>query len=183
MGGLLSRIQTPTRTQRGIQRLYARLKPAQERIKDVGGFVGGTLKDGHRRADSVTGRQIVSLDLDTAAPGAYDALSDGFASACYSTHKHCPDKPRYRILVPLDRIVSADEYEAISRKLAADLGLLEQIDQTTHQPSRLMYWPSCSRDAEYFSATKTHPSPAQTISLRSTRTGATSHSGRCLRAR
>ena len=155
--GLLSRIQTPTRTQEAYSDYIHASKPAQERIKDVGGFVGGTLKDGHRRADSVTGRQIVSLDLDAAAPGAYDALSDGFASACYSTHKHCPDKPRYRILVPLDRIVSADEYEAISRKLAADLELLEQIDQTTHQPSRLMYWPSCSRDAEYFFSYKDAP--------------------------
>ena len=57
--------------------------------------------------------------------------------------------PRLRILIPLDRTVSADEYEPIARKLAFDLGI-QMADPTTFEPSRLMYWPSCCADSEYF---------------------------------
>jgi putative DNA primase/helicase len=39
-------------------------KSKQDEIKDVGGFVGGTLKGGRRKHDGVVWRQIVSLDAD-----------------------------------------------------------------------------------------------------------------------
>ena len=62
--------------------------------------------------------------------------------------RHCPEKPRLRILVPLDREVTPDEYEAISRKLAEGIGM-DYFDDTTYQPSRLMYWGSVSVDGQY----------------------------------
>ena len=66
----------------------------------------------------------------------------------YSTRKHQPAAPRLRVLFPLDRTVTADEYEPIARKAAEYIGL-EYADPTTFEPSRLMYWPSCCRDSEY----------------------------------
>ena len=66
----------------------------------------------------------------------------------YSTRKHQPAAPRLRVLFPLDRTVTADEYEPIARK-AAEYIVLEYADPTTFEPSRLMYWPSCCRDSEY----------------------------------
>lgn len=39
-------------------------KEQQDRIKDIGGFVGGHLKDGRRKTGYVTGRQLLTLDLD-----------------------------------------------------------------------------------------------------------------------
>jgi predicted P-loop ATPase len=44
--------------------------------------------------------------------------------------------------------VSAEEYTAIARKVAYDLGI-EQFDDTTYSASRLMYWPSTSSDVDY----------------------------------
>ena len=41
-------------------------KPKQDQIKDVGGFIGGSLKDGRRKAENVTERQLVALDADFA---------------------------------------------------------------------------------------------------------------------
>lgn len=66
----------------------------------------------------------------------------------YSTRKHSSYKPRLRILIPLDRTISADEYEPIARKIASFIGLYI-MDQSTFEASRLMYWPSCSKDSEY----------------------------------
>lgn len=149
---ILSQLQKPTRTPETQAEYKKMSKAEQNQAKDHGGFVGGVLKDGKRGSHNVESRTILSYDLDNAPSSFYDdfKLDDGHASACYSTHKHSPKNPRFRLLVPLSRSVSADEYEAISRKFAEDAGFMEYLDPTTFQPSRLMYWPSCSTDAEYY---------------------------------
>lgn len=147
---LLARLKAATMTQETQGEYFKRSKADQDKIKDVGGFVGGTLNDGRRKSNTVKVRTILTFDLDQAP---VDFVMDmqleaSYAWAVYSTHKHTPDKPRYRLIVPLSRPVSPEEYEAIMRKLAEGIGL-EYMDSTTFQPSRLMYWPSYSRDAEY----------------------------------
>lgn len=148
---IVERLREPRRTSETYAEYMAAKKPDQDNIKDVGGFVGGTLKDGKRGSHTVTGRSIISFDLDFAPVDFYDdyTLMATYASACYSTHKHSPKKPRLRLLVPLSRTVTADEYEAVARMLASEIGM-EYMDPSTFQPSRLMYWPSCSEDGDYF---------------------------------
>lgn len=128
-------------------------KEQQDRIKDIGGFVGGHLKDGRRKTGYVATRQIVTLDLDFAPADLWDQLMNNLtingAMAVYSTHKHSPKTPRFRLIIPLDRDVTPDEYEAIARKLAEKVGM-DWFDPTTFQPTRLMYWPSNSADVEPF---------------------------------
>ena len=51
--------------------------------------------------------------------------------------------------MPLDREVTPDEYEAIARKIAEKIGI-DYFDDSTFQPTRLMYWPSHSVDVEPF---------------------------------
>lgn len=147
---LLARLQAPTMTQETQAEYFKMAKSQQDNIKDVGGFVGGTLKDGHRKTDTVGMRTLLTYDLDQ-APNDFVVsmqLDAPYAWAIYSTHKHTPEKPRYRMIVPLSRQVTPEEYEAVMRKLGEEIGL-EYMDSTTFQPARLMYWPSCSRDAEY----------------------------------
>lgn len=147
---LLKRLQEPTRTQETLAEYKRMTKTEQDQIKDVGGFVGGTLKGGRRTAENVQTRQLVTLDADFAPAGLDEDLEmlAAYTYAIYSTHKHTLENPRLRILIPLDRPVTPDEYEAIARKLAEDIGI-DYFDDTTYQPSRLMYWGSVSRDGEY----------------------------------
>lgn len=150
---LVERLRTATR---GTETLaeYLRLpKNQQDDLKDVGGFVAGALTGGRRKAGAVTGRDVITLDLDNIPAGATaDVLRRleglGCAYAVYSTRKHEEAKPRLRVLAPLNRTVSADEYEPLARKLAAIIGI-ELCDPTTFQVTRLMYWPSCSADSQY----------------------------------
>lgn len=147
---VLKRLEAPARTSETYAEYMNLPKQEQDQIKDVGGFVGGSLKGGQRKSGSVLVRQLVALDADYATPELLDDMNvfTDFAYAAYSTHKHCPDKPRLRILIPLDRPVSPDEYEAIARKLAEDIGI-DQFDDTTYQAARLMYWGSVSHDGQY----------------------------------
>jgi len=150
---ILKKLSEPTKTPETYKEYIKMAKSDQDRVKDVGGFVGGTLKDGKRSAHTVTGRSILSFDLDFAPAHFWEdfSLTGGdYAAAVYTTHKHKPEAPRLRLLVPLSRVVTADEYEAVARMLATDIGM-DYMDPSTFQPSRLMYWPSCSCDAEYIS--------------------------------
>jgi len=75
----------------------------------------------------VAARQILTLDLDFPPADLWESLMDNLdldcAMAVYSTHKHTPDKPRLRLIMPLSRAVSPDEYEAIARKIAEKIGI------------------------------------------------------------
>ena len=136
------------------QEEYRKMKKyQQDNIKDVGGFVAGKLKDGRRRKESIINRSMLTLDMDHGKDAVEIAenieLLYGYTCCIYSTHKHTKEKPRLRLIIPLSRPVSADEYQAISRKIAKEIDI-EVFDDTTYEPNRLMYWPSTSSDGEYF---------------------------------
>ena len=99
---------------------------------------------------SVVDRCLVCLDADNADAGLLDDLDMTFinAYALYSTHSHTPEKMRLRLIIPLSRTVTPDEYAAISRRIADDL-TLSRFDPTTFEPARLMYWPSTPEDGEF----------------------------------
>lgn len=149
-GQLLERLSTPQRTQETQDEYKAMPKAERDEIKDVGGFVGGTLRGGRRKTGAVAWRQLVTLDADFASRDTWDRITLLWdcAAAVYSTHSHTHDKPRLRLLLPLTRPVSPEEYQAVSRRIAADIDI-DIFDDTTYQPHRLMYWPSVPADGEY----------------------------------
>lgn len=123
----------------------------QDATKDVGGFVGGALKQGKRRNGHVLSRSLLTLDMDYAVPGIWDQIELLYDFKCcvYSTHKHTPEKPRLRLIIPFKRDVSEDEYPAVARMVAKEIGI-DYFDDTTYEPSRLMYWPSTPSNGEFF---------------------------------
>lgn len=149
---LVEKITTEYRTYETLAEYKAMTKDEQSRIKDVGGFVGGYLTDGKRTNACVQYRYVLCLDLDDARPDAYERFKELYpvASACYSTHKHTPEKPRLRIVAPLSRRCRPDEYEAVGRWVADKVGM-EMFDPTTFQPARLMFWPSTPKDGVFYS--------------------------------
>ena len=157
----VEKLRIPQRTPEKLEE-YLNMPAAQRgSLKDIGGFVGGTLSGPHRKADSVTGRDLITLDLDNIAAGETDNVlrkidALGIAYAVYSTRSHADWKPRLRVIMPLDKTVTADQYEPIARKLASTIGI-ELCDPTTFEASRLMYWPGCSSDSRYIFASADKP--------------------------
>ena len=144
------RISVTYTTSETVEQYRKMPKAKQDSIKDVGGFVLGRLRDGRRKKDSVISRSGLTLDMDYATPDIVEQLEMLFPFYCliYSTHKSTPEKPRLRLIVPLTREVTGDEYMAVARKVAEDIGI-ELFDDTTYEPSRLMYWPSTSCDGVF----------------------------------
>lgn len=149
---LAARLAVPTRTQESAAEYKNLPKAKRDELKDVGGFVGGVLRGGRRKAEAITQRRLVTLDLDS-IPAGFDVwaafeLVLGYAAVLYSTHSHTTKDQRLRIVIPLSRAVSPDEYSAVSRRIAGDIGI-DLCDDTTFEPHRLMYWPSASYDAPF----------------------------------
>lgn len=139
------------RTAETVEQFKKMTKVQQDNIKDVGGFVAGELKAGVRKKNTVICRSALTLDADYAILDLADIIEMFYNFRCiiYSTHKHSAEKPRLRLVIPLSRDVTADEYVAVSRKIADDIGM-EFFDDTTYEPSRLMYWPSTSADGDFY---------------------------------
>jgi putative DNA primase/helicase len=150
---MVDKLRTAVRGTETLQEYLKLPKYQQDELKDVGGFVGGSLTGNRRKASNVSGRDIITLDLDNIpSGGTSDVLRRleglGCAFAVYSTRKHEEGRPRLRVLAPLSRTATADEYEPLARKLASIIGI-SLADPTTFEASRLMYWPSCCADSQY----------------------------------
>lgn len=142
---LKERLKVTIRTTESAEE-YAKFNKAQkDNAKDHGGFVAGALKGGRRKVDTVEYRSMVALDgdrIDTAFLENFDTAVP-FTSVLYSTHSHTKDSPRVRLVFPLTRDVTPEEFVAVSRYLAQMLGI-DYFDECSYQPNQLMYWPSTS---------------------------------------
>ncbi|MCC0782900.1 hypothetical protein IR152_07335 [Clostridioides sp. ES-S-0108-01] len=147
---LVNRLSKTLRTQETYTEYRKMSKTEKDRVKDVGGFVGGSLKNGRRKAENIANRSIITLDIDYANKDIWEdiTLLNDYACLMYSTHSHTENNPRYRLVIPLARPVLPEEYQAISRMIADTIGI-DMFDDTTYQPHRLMYFPSTSIDGDY----------------------------------
>ncbi len=147
---LVEKLQTPKVMPFTLKEYLAKPKQEQATLKDVGGYVGGYLADGSRKIDKVKTRELLTLDIDnnpeTDLIKRIEAL--GITAILHSTFKSTEEKPRYRIIAPLDASVTPTQYQAVARWIAGQLGI-EQFDPTTFEPHRLMYWPAKPSDTEY----------------------------------
>lgn len=152
---LCKRLSTPIVTREKYISYLNLSKDKQSSIKDVGGFVGGELKNGARKRDTVKNRSILTLDLDnlTSMEEVYKIEKKlntmGWAYCIYSTHKHSKKTPRIRLVGIFNKNIGPLEYEYISRRIGKIIGM-DYIDHTTFQAERLMYWPSRSSDGDWY---------------------------------
>lgn len=149
---MVARLGNFTRGTETMAEYRAMPKGQQDDLKDIGGFVAGTLSGKRRLNHAVKNREIVTLDLDNIIAGQTNAVlqkldSLGVGFCVYSTRKHAPEAPRLRVLFPLSRPCTADEYEPLARKMAEFVGI-GMCDPTTFEVARLMYYPSCSADSQ-----------------------------------
>ena len=147
---LVAKLKTPVFTEETIEEYQSMTNEQRTNIKDVGGFVGGRMKNGVRRKSALENRTVLTIDADDADENsvpAFELLNDA-VFCCHTTHTSTKQNPRLRWVFPLSRPVTAEEYSAIANVVANWVGA-DTIDETTDQPERLMFWPSVSFDADY----------------------------------
>jgi len=147
---LCDRLSTTIRTSETAEEYPKLAKADRDRAKDKGGFVGGQLRDNRRKRENVACRSMLTEDVDHADTDFIQRFTDGcrYAACLYTTHGHTPEAPRVRIVVPLTRDVTPEEYTAIARYFADEWGI-DQFDECSYRPHQLMYWPTTPSNGEY----------------------------------
>lgn len=145
------RLANPIRTAESQAEYLQIPRQKQADIKDVGGFVAGVSADGSRKADQMVSRCMIVYDIDKCTLEKFAEIrkQKQYKRFLYTTHKHTPDHPRFRLLYPLIKGVSAEAYVPAAIKLAQQLSILDLIDSVSLRPAQFMYFPSASRDGEY----------------------------------
>lgn len=145
-GQIVTRLKNVMKCEHTMQQYKDMTKTQRTDAKDCGFFIGGLVIK-----RKVTYRQIISLDIDYPDEKTFENLHNwlnGHSYVIHSTHSSTPKEPRYRVVVPLDRFVLADEYGAVMRILHEKFNL--PIDPATLDFNHIMFLPSIPRDAEYF---------------------------------
>lgn len=148
-----NRNKNPVRTSETAEEYPKLPKEQRSNLKDIGGLVGGWLKGGIRKNGNVLFRTVGLLDADH-VPAGFDfcgAVREVFGDLTYfiySTHSHTPENQRYRLVFLLSREVSEDEYPALMRMVAKQIGM-DYFDDSTYQSNRMMYWASCPSNGEF----------------------------------
>lgn len=147
---LKERLKIPIRTTESAEEYAKMSKTQRDNAKDHGGFVGGVLKDGRRKIDTVAQRSMIALDGDRIDKEFLEGYEDfcPYTSVLYTTHSSTEENPRVRLIFPLTRDVSPDEFVAVSRYVAQMLGI-DYFDECSYQPNQLMYWPSAPSNGVY----------------------------------
>ncbi len=150
-GDLCARLETPVRTSETAEEYPKLPKGERDQIKDRGGFVAGHLRGNRRKADMVECRSMLVYDLDSISKEFLEGIGGKVKNkGCYyTTHSHTPDNPRARMVLPVTRDMTPDEFNAVARYYAADSGFLEMLDPCSFSPHQLMYWPTCPANGEY----------------------------------
>ncbi len=119
--------------------------------KESNPYVGGTLANGRRSARTVEQRFFLTLDADY-AEGEFmldvSVLLHDTPYLIHTTWRHSPFGCRYRLIIPLDRGVTPNEYKELAWSVMDKLGG-SQFDKTTAQAERFMWGPSTQDMEEY----------------------------------
>ena len=126
-----------------------------------GNWMAAQFREGKRKLTHITGRSMVVFDLDYVTPGQLDGIRYGatdlsqYAWIMHTTRAHCPEAPRVRLIVPVDRLMNAEETNAVTRLLALYLAddpdeAIEIPDLVSMRYNQTMFLPGRSRDQEYW---------------------------------
>ena len=107
---------------------------------DHPGWSAAVFDPPHRSLENVRAITAVVLDYDQGEPiESAAALWGEFFGLLHTTRKHTPSSPRFRVILPLTRPVSAFEYGEIWRRVSHRAG--GKTDQATKDASRFWFTP------------------------------------------
>lgn len=104
----------------------------------------------HRTKTAVRTRGALTLDVDHPDDGFETSveLTLPFAAAVHTTHSSTKRAPRYRLIIPLDRAIAADEYYTAAASVMQMLGE-HNFDPGSTQAERYMFRPAYSKKEYY----------------------------------
>ncbi|MEB7049790.1 primase alpha helix C-terminal domain-containing protein [Mammaliicoccus sciuri] len=115
-------------------------------------FVSGKVA-GDRKDENVEHKNMLILDVD-GTPKGYDLFKEvsnryNNAFAIYTTYKHTSDSGRYRLLIPINRNLTPEQYETLVNLIASNLDI-PNIDAGSDQASRCFAMPVVAYESSLY---------------------------------
>ncbi|WDF82053.1 primase C-terminal domain-containing protein [Lacticaseibacillus pabuli] len=138
-------------------RLKAATSDADKKTKKdtlLWGALGGKMIPNSVHGNTNTlGRDLLPLDFDNIADegeflkSIHDNLDSRFGYVLYKTFSYAPDNVRYRLLIPLDRLVTREnEFKALMTVIAKTLGV--ELDPASTTWGQLFFLPTLTESNE-----------------------------------
>lgn len=100
----------------------------------------------YRDSQNFVARHALTFDFDKVTIDTWGDVINAWentAFAMYTTFSHKADAPRFRVVMPLSRPAGYDEFQAVARKVAADVGI-DFFARESFTPAQMMYSPARS---------------------------------------
>lgn len=154
-------LSEPTRTREKRREFDRMTKAEQDELKAVDGWLSGAqCEDKWRSNRTVLPRDLMTLDIDYAEPDLPQRILDGETPISHleffthSSRRHTEEAPRLRLILPMSRRVSRDEYGPLVRVVSwffdGKRNPIEQVDRVSARPAQMMFRPTVSRDGDWF---------------------------------
>ncbi len=117
--------------------------PESDDKSSRGWWIPASFNPVYRHGDNFVSRDAITFDFDHVGMESWATVQqalDGLALCMYTTHSHSEKQTRFRVVVPLSRPTSFDEFQAVSRKLASRFGI-ELAARESFTPSQMCYLP------------------------------------------
>lgn len=115
-------------------------------------FISGKV-EGDRKDENVKHKNMLVFDVD-GTPEGYDLFKEvsnryNNAFAIYTTYKHTSDSGRYRLLMPINRNLTPEQYESLVNLMAKGLDI-PNIDVGSDQASRCFAMPVVATESSLY---------------------------------
>jgi hypothetical protein len=111
---------------------------------DAGWYIPAEFNPVYRDSENFVARHAITFDFDHVSIDTWGDVIYAWhdlSFVMYTTFSHRPDAPRFRVFMPLSRPAVYDEFQAVARKLAADVGI-ERVARESFVPAQMMYCPA-----------------------------------------
>ncbi|MCE5292949.1 MAG: hypothetical protein ABFC80_09335 [Coriobacteriales bacterium] len=128
-----------------------RTPPVTTDKSSAGWYCCAEFKGRHRDTENFVARHCLALDYDHITreqANHIKARYTKYAHVMYTTASHTVEAPRIRVVMPLSRPATIDEFQAVSRAVAALSGI-ELASRESHVPAQMMYMPTVKPGAKF----------------------------------
>jgi hypothetical protein len=98
----------------------------------------------YRDSENFIARHAITYDFDHVTVDTWGDVLTAWSStafAMYTTFSHTHDHPRFRVVMPLSRPAGYDEFQAVARKVAMDVGI-DMFAGESFVPAQMMFSPT-----------------------------------------
>lgn len=138
-----------------VARRFSREAPVTEDKASAGWYCPAKFEPAYRDSKNFVARYALTFDYDAIDQWDVTEIVESFkdlAYVMYTTASHTPEKPRIRMVLPLSRPATMDEFCCVTRTIGARFDL-EKLARESDTPSQMMFLPTKKAGGEFWSRT------------------------------